>query len=435
MVVDVSAVQDGGVPQFATYAIDSTLINGVLQDGVPAITFGAAIIDGDGNLYVGGNGGDHDMNDATGTSGGIYRVIIDEATGTARLELVTEAPKAYSNDGAADPRAIDPFAETDPGAKVLIRSPELTPAPEGSTSYDDAIDGGAGADTVQGGFGEDEIVGSSLGDTLSGDAGDDTIYGGAGPNGMSTIVSYYDDDGLRYDQFGNLLPEDDDILYGGAGQDMLSGSAGHDVLSGESGNDKLYGGSGFAQLFGGSGDDLLNGGSHRDALAGGDGADTLRGGSGNDTLDGGAGADMLQGGSGQDMLTGGLGNDYINAHSGDDVIDGGAGKDSIYMGAGADIASGGDGADRFVFRSQDLDGNTNQILDYARDGSGRDRIDLRQLDLLSGGQSMDDWIAANLSQAADGDVSINLDGTKVLLEDHNDLGTAFLDQVVDGLMF
>ncbi|WP_147126671.1 calcium-binding protein [Shimia ponticola] len=470
MVVDVQDVQDGGVPQFSTYEIDSTLIDGVLHNGAPAITFGAAIVDGDGNLYVGGNGGDHDMNDATGTSGGIYRVILDEATGTARLELVTEAPKAYSNDGAADPRAIDPFTETDPGATVLIRSPELLPVEGGNNSFDDNIHAGGGADTVLGGFGEDEIIGSSSGDTLSGNDGDDMIYGGAGPNSTSTIVSFYDENGLRYDQFGNLLPEDDDILFGGAGQDMLSGSAGHDVLSGESGDDRLFGGSGNDQLFGGTGDDLLSGGRHADTLSGGDGDDTLNGGSSNDVLDGGDGADNLIGGGGADTITGGLGNDringgsgndtvaggegddriksgsgddsvtggdgrdYINAHKGDDVVDGGAGNDTIYLGAGADIASGGAGSDRFVFRTQDLDGNTNQILDYARDGSGRDRLDLRQLNLVNNGSSVDDWIAANLSQQQDGDIEIDLGGATILLHDHNDLGQSFMDQVLDGLL-
>ena len=47
----------------------STLIDGELIDGMPRITFGAAIYDADGTLYVAGNGGDHDMNDATQEAG------------------------------------------------------------------------------------------------------------------------------------------------------------------------------------------------------------------------------------------------------------------------------------------------------------------------------------------------------------------------------
>ena len=471
MIVDVSAVQDGGLPQFSTIEITSTLIDGTLMEGVPAITFGAAIVDGDGTLYVGGNGGDHDMNDATGTSGGIYRVEQDAESGTAQLVLVKDAPKAYSNDGAADPRAIDPFAESDPGAMVLIRSPQLTPAVDASESYDDTVLAGGGSDLVSGGFGQDLIVGASAGDMLKGDGGDDALYGGAGPDAVSDIVSFYDEDGLRYDQFGTLLPEDDDILFGGDGNDFLSGSAGHDVLSGDAGDDTLAGGSGADKLYGGTGNDALSGGKQDDVLAGGDGddvlnggsgddmmsgdagADTLKGGSGNDSLDGGAGDDVMDGGSGDDEILGGAGkdriksgsgddvveagegNDYINAASGDDVIKGGGGKDTIYMGSGADLAWGGDGADRFVFRTADLDGATNQIMDFARDGSGKDRLDLRQLDLLDGGVAAQSWIDGHVTQYNSGNVQVDLDGTLLILSDHNDLGAGFLDQVIDGFVF
>ncbi|MEM7471174.1 MAG: type I secretion protein [Pseudomonadota bacterium] len=471
MIVDTSEVANGGEPSFSTMEVTGTMIDGILETGLPAITFGASIVDGDGNLYVGGNGGDHDMDDATGKSGGMYRVEIDEDAGTAHLVLVAAAPKSYSNDGAADPRAMDPFSETDPGAMVLIRSPELVTTPDASKSYNDMIEAGAGADLASGGFGEDMLIGASAGDDLYGDTGDDQLYGGAGPDQNSSIISTYDEEGLRYDQFGNLLEEDDDALYGGEGNDFLSGSAGHDDLHGGAGDDELDGGTGSDSLYGDDGNDLLSGGKQDDELFGGEGQDVLSGGSGNDLLDGGNGVDDLAGGSGDDVLlggaaddllnggsghdvldggtgndrlkagsgddtaTGGDGNDYINAGSGDDVVDGGAGKDTIYMGAGSDDAYGGSGSDRFVFRFEDLDSGTDFIWDFVRDGSEKDRLDFRALDLLSTGVNEEDWVAQNVTQQDSGTVQVDLQGTTLGLLDHSDLGDAFYAQVVDAFEF
>ncbi|MCY6379631.1 calcium-binding protein [Hoeflea prorocentri] len=398
MQIDVSAVAGGGEPQFSTRAVTGTEIDGTMVDGVPAITFGAFVIDGDGNFYAGGNGGDHDMNDATGTSGGIYRVELTD-DGAAQLVLVSDAPKAYSNDGAVDPRAMDPFTNFDPSAMVLIRGPELYEAEDAAKSYDDTIDAGAGNDEIHGGYGTDLLVGASLGDTINGDDGADALYGGAGPQKNSAIQSFYDDDGLRFDQFGNLLPEDDDSLFGGEGDDLLDGSAGHDTLSGGGGNDTLSGGSGLDTLFGGLGEDVLSGGrendmlygeagndsldggSGNDMLDGGNGADQLTGSSGDDTLRGGAGDDSLEGGSGADTLEGGIGNDALKGGSGNDALDGGTGDDKLDGGKGDDSLTGGDGADYIKGGSgaDDLRGGDGK--DYLNGGSGDD--------VLNGGEGAD----------------------------------------------
>ena len=471
MIVDTQGVADGGDPSFSTVELTGTWIGGVLRDGLPAITFGASIVDGDGNLYVGGNGGDHDMDDSTATSGGIYRVNLEDGESTGTLELVTEAPKAYSNDGAADPRSVDPFMERDPGAKVLIRSPELVATVDPSTSYNDTVEAGGGRDDVYGGFGEDLIIGASLGDELHGDEGDDALYGGAGPDASSSTISFYDEAGLRYDQYGNLLPEDDDILFGGAGDDLMSGSAGHDTLDGGEGNDQMTGGTGLDVMYGGAGQDNINGGRENDILYGGSGADlldggsgddqlfgeedadsiyagsgddTVNGGEGDDTIDAGSGNDQVSGGdgndriksgSGADVVTAGEGDDYVNASHGDDFVDGGSGKDTIYLGAGNDVAWGGDGSDRFVFRFEDLDGSEYVIHDFARDATGLDRLDFRQLDLLSGGITADAWIAENVVQNISGDVTIQLGGLDLVLMDHKDLDEVYLAEVTDGFVF
>ena len=482
LVVDISS----GTPEFSTIAVTSTIIDVVSRPGVPQMTFGAAIYDADGNLYVGGNGGDHDMNDATPTSGGIYRVVIDETANEASLEMMAAAPKSYSNDGAADPTAESPFADIDLNSSVLLRDLSLVATVEGDLTYDDQLHGGAGADTVSGGIGDDIAFGDGAGDVMRGDAGNDILNGGSGQTGNG-IISVYDEEGNRFDQYGNALPEDDDALYGGAGQDDLSGSAGHDLLDGGQGADTLKGGSGNDSLYGGSEDDILsggrendhlygqdgkddlNGGSGDDVLVGGADADRLTGGSGNDDLSGGAGQDELDGGSGNDVLAGGedddqlkggsnndrlvgetgddhldggsghdtlnggagddkvlggsgddlvqggAGDDYLNAWSGDDVLSGGTGKDRLYLGAGNDIATGGADADRFVFRSNDIDGSLDVITDFSvEDG---DQIDLRQLDVLADGETALDWLVSRSSLNADNDVEVDVGaGTTLRLE-------------------
>ncbi len=498
LVVDISS----GSPEFTLVPVTSTVVDGVTLDGVPAVTFGAAIMDADGNLFVGGNSGDHDMNNATGNSGGIYQVVIDPATGEASLVLLTEAPSSYSNDGAADPTAESPFVEVDLSSSVLIRDLSLVATTEGELTYDDLLEGNGGNDTLDGGIGEDELIGGGLGDTLLGGDGDDYLHGGAGPDGNSTIISHYDSDGLRYDQFGNLLPENDDFLLGGEGSDTLEGSAGHDTLdggeasdvlrggsgsdiligsagddtlsggsqddvlfggtgadvlsggsgddelSGDAGNDQLEGGSGNDSLSGDEGADALTGGSGSDTLDGDDGADNLIGGSGNDALNGGADDDSLSGGSGNDTLDGGLGyddlrggvnddvltggegrdslrgdsgndalsggadRDYLSGASGNDTLDGGADSDRLYLGAGDDVASGGSGADTFIFRSDDLDGSQDSILDYS--AAEGDRLDLRRLDLGGSESEYTAWFGTHVSVSGN-DVTIQLGNTTSLL--------------------
>ena len=407
LVVDISS----GEPEFTVIPVTATVIDGETLDGAPAMTFGAAIIDADGNLFVGGNSGDHDMDNATSSSGAIYQVIIDEVTGEATLHLIAEAPKSRSNDGSADPSAQSPFAEVDLEASVLVRDLSLVATTEGELSYDDLLNGNAGHDTLSGGIGSDTLVGGSKGDTLEGDQGSDNLHGGSDENDTSNIVSTYDDDGVRYDQFGNVLAEDDDVLSGGAGEDTLSGSAGHDTLDGGDANDVLNGGSGSDDLRGGNGaddlrggseadtlsgdagDDLLNGGSGDDVLSGGEGLDTLSGGSGSDVLSGNSGEDDLQGGSGADTLSGGDHDDSLDGGSGADVLQGGMGDDLVKGGSDADDLSGDEGKDTLDGGSGDdtlnggadrdrLKGGSNDDLvnggadkDYLNGGSGDDTLD------------------------------------------------------------
>ncbi len=170
-----------------------------------------------------------------------------------------------------------------------------------------------------------------------GDAGDNVLIGGA------------DDDIFNG---GNGA----DVLVGFSGYDVLSGGNGEDTLIGGSGNDELFGGNGADKLFGGSDDDVLDGGRSVDLLVGGSGNDRLSGGtqgdhlygnSGRDIIDGGSGRDHIYGGSGNDRIAGGLGQDQIFAGSGDDFIFGGAARDTIFLGFGRDtvLFNAGDGSD------------------------------------------------------------------------------------------
>lgn len=369
LVIDIS----GGSPEFSTIPITQTVFETGIVDGAPQMTFGAAFMDADGTLFVGGNSGDHDMDDSTGSSGAIYQVVIDQASGTASLHLVAHAPRSRSNDGAADPTAENAFAPVDMDASVLLRDLSLVATTDGPLSYDDTLSGNAGNDTLFGGIGDD-------------------ILNGGSSNGSSDLISVYGDDGLRYDQFGNLLPDDNDILMGGAGSDSLSGSAGHDMLDGGEGDDTLHGGSGSDTLFGGAGQDALHGGSQADTLSGdggddrleggsgddvllgGTGDDTLLGGSDNDSLSGEDGADTLSGGSGHDTLNGGNGNDTLDGGSGDDVLNGGKGADNLKGGSDSDILSGEDGNDLLNGGAGDdaLDGGIGN--DRLKGGSGNDSL-------------------------------------------------------------
>ncbi|MEM9435659.1 MAG: calcium-binding protein [Pseudomonadota bacterium] len=396
--IDISGVEAGGEPVITDRLVTGTMVDGQMLDGVPAMTFGAFVIDADGNFYAGGNGGDHDMNDATGTSGGIYRIVMTE-DGEAYLELVADAPKSYSNDGAVDPRAMDPFSDFDPAALVLIRGPELHEVQDSAESYNDDIHAGSGQDEVHGGYGDDEVIGSSLGDALYGGVGNDALYGGAGPDYLTDLISVYDEDGLRYDQYGNLLPEDDDLIVAGLGNDLLDGSAGHDTLKGGDGEDTLDGGTGHDQLFGDAGNDLLNGGRDDDLLNGGAGVDTLEGGSGDDTLDGGDGNDDLLGGAGEDVLSGGAGDDALIGGAEGDILDGGAGADDLTGGSGNDLLQGGAAVDVLKGGSGDdtLNGGTGddvlkggQDNDVLHGGDGRDKLNGGSHDdLLFGGDGKD----------------------------------------------
>ena len=86
---------------------------------------------------------------------------------------------------------------------------------------------------------------------------------------------------------------DNDLVFGGSGDDKVIGGSGTDSILGQSGNDHLVGGNGGDTLLGGSGNDLVDGGGGSDSLRGGTGSDAIIGGAGTDTLSGDGGSDLV----------------------------------------------------------------------------------------------------------------------------------------------
>ncbi len=315
----------------------------------------------------------------------------------------------------------------------------------------DAFDGGDGTDTVSydgtaAGVGVDlsdaanntgeaagdtyasieNVIGTDYADSLTGDEGDNLLMGGAG------------DDTLSGGSGSDLLEggDGDDTLDGGKSDDWLIGGAGNDTLNGDDGDDLLEGGDGNDILVGESGNDTLYGGDGNDHLDGGKSSDTLDGGAGDDTLLGGDGTDTLSGGDGNDALWGGGSTDHLDGGAGDDLLEGEGSRDYLTGGTGADTLNGGGGYDYFIFREGDLDGSTDTIEDFTWKSTERDRIDLTDLDLLATWGTAGAWAAANVAwDGTAGAVVIDLGGgSTITVLDHDGLGSAFRDDVLDGTL-
>ncbi|MEM6478558.1 MAG: DUF4114 domain-containing protein, partial [Pseudomonadota bacterium] len=355
--IDVSNFDGTNEPVITTVDISGTLVDGEMASGMAKGAYGAVFMDGDGNLYAGLNKGDHDLDASTGSSGGVYKFNLDFDTGQGYAELLADAQSTGSNDGAADPRAVDPFATKDTTSTVLIKSPELVSAEGGN----DDIRGGEGEDTIHAGAGDDLVNAGDDNDDVHGDAGNDKLFGNAGDD---TI-----DGGTG-----------DDFIAGGAGDDKMVGGAGNDTFKDTEGDNVISGGAGNDKAYAGSGDDVIDGGAGNDALYGDAGSDQITGGLGNDKIGAGDGDDTADGGAGDDTVSGNAGNDTLSGGGGSDKIIGGAGEDRIEGGAGTDHLWGGnwwhDGAtDTFAYNHG---GGKDIIHDFEVD---HDQIDLSAYDL------------------------------------------------------
>jgi Ca2+-binding RTX toxin-like protein len=179
--------------------------------------------------------------------------------------------------------------------------------------------------------------------------GDTLVYKGEGSEGISLLLSSYEDfnSGTEYLRFSESgadrvlvtadICEDDPVggvicqrdpnrpikIEGSEAKDDIS------IYSSDAVPDSIP-----VTMNGNGGDDRIKDAydsSAGRAISGGVGNDELTGYAGNDTLDGGDGNDTMDGGEGNDQVLGGNGDDVVDGDGykdpGSDVIDGGAGYD------------------------------------------------------------------------------------------------------------
>ncbi len=289
--------------------------------------------------------------------------------------------------------------------------------------------GGPGAaDMLFGDAGDDFLVGGLAQDHLEGNEGKDVIFGDNAnilfedAAGMSMALSIEstdtgtgDDDEIFGDTEGETTGEDD-IVFGGDGNDAIEGQGGNDILFGDNGTAIFNNGSanandllstaptdfGADNIMGGSGNDIIVG-DHADVTRNSSnivslitstfntGAnDTLEGNSGNDIIIGGLGADQVKGDEGDDIIVAdqgvvnigsGVSNTTNPGLGGDDVIDSGTGNDQVLGGAGADNITTGDGNDTVLGDNGNTNGQTTTSSDPSiggndtiNTGGGNDQI-------------------------------------------------------------
>ncbi len=304
----------------------------------------------------------------------------------------------------------------------------------GSTAFagtgnelDNAITGGAGADTLLGGAGNDTLDGGAGADTLIGGTGDDiyivdnvgdvvTENTGEGTDTVKTSLASYtlgtNVENLIYTGTasftgtGNAL---DNVLTGGTGADRLAGGLGNDTYIVDNAGDVVVENAGegidtvktvlASYTLGANVENLIYTGSSAFAgtgnaldnvIIGGAGADTLTGGAGNDVLDGGAGADRLIGGTGDDI--------YIVDNASDVVVENaGEGTDTIKTNlASYSLASLANVENLTYTGTSAFTGTGNASANVITGGSGNDILDGGAgADTLIGGLGDDTYFVDN----------------------------------------
>jgi Ca2+-binding RTX toxin-like protein len=193
----------------------------------------------------------------------------------------------------------------------------------GGPGGDDVLSGGNGDDTLDAGDGNDVLSGGTGADILSGGDGYDIAgyYDAAAAvsidltHASSTWTGEAQGDVLSsIEEFG--LTGFADIFKGDINDNVVFGGDGDDQINGLGGNDTLWGGTGNDSVFGGDGNDIVYGDTSWPR--GGD--DYLQGNAGDDTLIGGYGNDRMVGGTGNDVLIGGMGGDYMVGDAGTDTF-------------------------------------------------------------------------------------------------------------------
>jgi Ca2+-binding RTX toxin-like protein len=271
---------------------------------------------------------------------GVLRIVCDGANDDVRISQVGTTVLVVD--------AATPSGQVRGFQAAQVRSVEFR-----GNDGNDALTMGAAIPLIAfGGKGDDTIRGSAAIDQIFGEMGNDRIYGGAGNDyidggmGADTIYGEEGDDELRGGWMGNGNAQDQDVIFGGAGNDVIYGGGGDDALNGGAGKDVIHGEDGNDYIRGGDDGDATYGLNDADSVYGGRGNDTIVGGAGDDNLDGGIGADIVYGDDGNDIVRGGwVGNEDAIDH---DRLYGGRGNDTLYGGGGDDQMYGGDGNDKIL---------------------------------------------------------------------------------------
>jgi Ca2+-binding RTX toxin-like protein len=286
---------------------------------------------------------------------------------------------------------------------------------------DDTLFGGTGNDILDGGAGDDKLYGEQGADEMHGGAGDDyyvveesldTVIEAKG-GGTDTVFSRVD-----YVLGDNL----ENLILGADGGDKLSGTG--NALN----NDISSSGDEDNHLFGLAGNDTLSGGNGADILEGGVGNDTYviglkdeddqiveKPGEGVDTVlsaitfvlaDNQQIENLTLTG---DVDTGGFGNslnNIITGNSGDNVMAGGDGIDTLIGGAGDDT---------YILGRNGDDDALDKIVEAA--GGGRDRVISNSHDTTLGG-NIEDLLLDSPNAALAAAMPTAVNGTGNTLDNH-----------------
>ena len=258
-------------------------------------------------------------------------------------------------------------------------------------SGDDSLYGKGGNDSLWGGDGDDTLYGEIGNDRLYGDSGNDELYGG---KGTDILVG----------------GEDNDILNGEDGSDVLIGDGHGDLQSVIEGAVNAETFHDFLQLK--SPSELESYAGRYETSE--DGNDILHGGAGDDLLFGMGGSDALYGDAGNDVLFGGSGNDYLDGGAGADTIYGGTGNDIIVYDANDVLVNGGSGIDIMVSNQSDLTldtllgggGGKPVVQGVEALITGEDALSLTSMDQLA-----EDY-GITIASGEDGKETLTLDMTK-----------------------
>jgi Ca2+-binding RTX toxin-like protein len=186
----------------------------------------------------------------------------------------------------------------------------------------------------------DLLVGGALNDLLQTHGGDDRVYGGAGNDYLIDTPLANSTEDYGSSAWVNAPGHSNrDRLYGEAGNDIIVAGAGDGYLDGGADNDELYGGAGNDTLIGGTGDDVLSGDSRQTGAL----YNFVYGAPGGSILTTGFNINVYSTG-GQLLLNTGLMVEDNNA-PGSDFLDGGDGNDKLTGGGGGDTLMGGNGDD------------------------------------------------------------------------------------------